>query len=129
MLEKAFKAGTGVHRRGNLDVRLLSLLLRIHGKGSGEILNGVDVLLDQYSAWFWLTYNLVKRLFHSQDTSFEAVNGACAIASLLDLQIIQALLREDVGVSLSIISNRAVNVFWACLLRMVSWACWRFGDH
>jgi len=30
--EKAFEAGTGVHRRGNLDVRLLFLLLRIQSK-------------------------------------------------------------------------------------------------
>jgi hypothetical protein len=58
---------------------------------------------------------VVKRLSHSQDASFEADNGACAVASLLDLQIVETLRREDVGVSLSIIGDRGVNIFWGPL--------------
>jgi hypothetical protein len=77
----------GVHRRGNLDMRLLSLLERSHPEGRGDMLRGVDILLDQHPAWFWLAHPLIKGLLHSQNAHFEAVNGACAIASLLDLQI------------------------------------------
>ena len=51
---------------------------------------GVDILLNQDSAWFRLAHPLVGGLFYSEGLDFEADNRACAIASLLDLEIIQA---------------------------------------
>src|SRR5260370_11628520 len=79
----------GMHRRGNLAMRLLSLLERSHPEGRGDMLSGVNILLDQHPAWFRLPLTLLIGLLHSKHAPFEAVNGACTITSLLDLQIIQ----------------------------------------
>src|SRR6266566_7498211 len=75
----------GEHRRGDLDMRLLSVLERSHPEGRRDLLNRVDILLNQHSARFWLARSLIKGLRPSQPAHFEAENGACAIASLLDL--------------------------------------------
>src|SRR5258708_24667477 len=44
----------GMHRRGNLDMRLLSWLERSHPEGRGDMSRGVNILLDQHPAWSWL---------------------------------------------------------------------------
>src|SRR5713101_6880420 len=55
----------GEHRRGNLDMRLLSVLERSHPEGRGDLLNRVDILLNQHSARFWLAHALIIGLLHS----------------------------------------------------------------
>ncbi len=107
---QALQTWAGIHRRGNFDMSLL--FYSGHGKGRHRVASRVDILLNQDSAWFWFADPLVGRLFDAEGFDFEADNRAGSIASLLDLQIIQALLGKDVGVSMLIISNRSVDVFW-----------------
>src|SRR5437868_9317449 len=109
---KALETPARVHRRGNLYMRLLLVFYRGHHKGRHDVLNRVDILLDQDPAWFWLTDTLVKALFYSKRFHFEADDRALAIASLLDLEIIQALFRKNIGVSMPVISDGSVNIFW-----------------
>jgi hypothetical protein len=63
--KQAFETQARVHRRGNLDMRLLFVLYGGHRKGSHDVLNRVDILLDQDPAWFWLADTLVKGLLYS----------------------------------------------------------------
>src|SRR6266700_7245433 len=82
---QALQTRAGEHRRGNLDMRFLSLLERSHPEGRRDLLNRVDILLNQHSARFWLAHPLIKGLHPSQHAHFEAENGACAVATLLAL--------------------------------------------
>src|SRR5438874_550214 len=94
---------------------LLPLLYGGHSKGRSGIFGRVDVLLDQHPAWFWLADSLAKSEFCAERLDFEANDCVFTIASLLDLEIIDALFRHDVGVSVTIISDRGIDIFWACV--------------
>src|SRR5260370_8477222 len=63
----------GMHRRGNLDMRLLSLLERNHPEGRGDMLRGANILLDQHPAWFSLPPPLIIGLFHPHHPPFNSL--------------------------------------------------------
>src|SRR5437868_14063761 len=92
-------------------MRFLFLLYRSHRKGRYDVLSRVDILLDQHPARFWLANTLIKGLFYSESFHFEADYRPRAIASLLNLEIIQALFGENVGVPVLVISDGSVNIF------------------
>ena len=78
-------------------------------------MRGVDILLDQHAAWLWFVDTLIKGLLYSEYFHFEVDDCACAIASLLDLEIIEILFWENIGVSMPIISDSCVDIFWTCI--------------